>query len=79
MVLLDILDTIGIDGAEYQSKAHLMDNRLLAKRNHIAHGSELDVEVEDYLFLHDEVASLMNLLRNQIENAAVDGQYLNRK
>jgi hypothetical protein len=52
--------------------------QVLAKRNHIAHGSELDVGVEDYLFLHDEFTSLMNLLRNQIENAAVDRQYLNK-
>lgn len=77
-VLFDILDTLGIDAAEYRSKAHLIDNQLLAKRNHIAHGSELDVGVDDYLLLHDEFTSLMNLLRNQIENAAIEDHYLQR-
>ena len=75
-ILYDILDTIGIDSTDYRSKAHMLDNQLLAKRNHIAHGSELDVDVKDYLVLHEEVISLTNLLRNQVENAAVERQYL---
>lgn len=78
-VLLDILDTVGIDPSAYESKMHMIDNQLLAKRNHIAHGSELDVEVDDYLFLHSEVMSLMNLLRNQIQNAAVMRHYLDQQ
>jgi hypothetical protein len=55
----------------------LIDNKLLAKRNYIAHGNELDVDVDDYLRLHDEIMILMNRLRNQIENAAVAGEYRN--
>ncbi len=75
-VLLDILGTLGLDAADYESKYHLIDEQLLAKRNHIAHGSNLDIDVDDYLRLHDEILSLMNLLRNQIEYAAVYRQYL---
>jgi hypothetical protein len=75
-ILLDILSTLGLDATEYEAKAHMIDNQLLAKRNHIAHGSDLDVDVDDYLRLHDEILSLMNLLRNQIENAAEMGHYL---
>jgi hypothetical protein len=77
-VLCDILETLGIDASEYIPKAHLIDNQLLAKRNHIAHGNELEVGVDDYLFLHEEFTSLMNLLRNQIQNAAIEGQFLQR-
>jgi hypothetical protein len=78
-VLLDILTTLGIDFRDYELKTHMIDNQLLAKRNHIAHGSELDVDVEDYLSLHDEISILMDLLRNQIENAAVMGEYLHQQ
>jgi hypothetical protein len=60
----------------YESKRHLIDSQLLAKRNHIAHGSALGVESGDYLALHDEVLALMGLLRNQVENAAVGREYL---
>jgi hypothetical protein len=74
-VLFDILATIGIDARDYQTKAHLLDNQLLARRNHIAHGEELDVDQDEYLRLHSEVSVLMNNLRNQIENAAVSGNY----
>lgn len=75
-VLLEILTTLGIDASQYESKKHVLDDQLLAKRNHIAHGANLDVEVSDYLRLHEEILSLMNLLRNQIENAAIGRQYL---
>jgi hypothetical protein len=75
-VLLDILGTLGLDSTKYESKYHLIDEQLLAKRNHIAHGSSLDVNVGDYLRLQDEILSLINLLRNQIEYAAVCRQYL---
>ena len=72
----DILGTLGLDSASYESKCNVIDEQLLAKRNHIAHGSSLDVDIGDYLRLHDEILSLVNLLRNQIEYAAVYRQYL---
>ncbi|HZQ20816.1 MAG TPA: MAE_28990/MAE_18760 family HEPN-like nuclease [Terriglobales bacterium] len=75
-VLLEILGTLGLDSDQYEAKAHMIDNQLLAKRNHIAHGSDLDVDGNDYLRLHEEMLSLMDLLRNQIENAAIMKQYL---
>lgn len=75
-VLLEILRTLGLSTAAYESKSHLIDSQLVAKRNHIAHGRTLSVESGDYLALHDEISNLMGLLRNQIENAAVCREYL---
>ena len=75
-VLFEILSTLGLGTSEYEAKSHMIDDHLLAKRNHIAHGIALDVEVDDYLRLHAEILSLMNLLRDQIENAAVTRQFL---
>jgi hypothetical protein len=75
-VFLEILHCLGLSPADYESKSHLIDSQLLAKRNHIAHGSALNVETKDYLTLHDEIVNLMSLFRNQIENAAVTRGYL---
>lgn len=78
-VLLEIIRTIGLSSTEYEPKRHMLDHRLLAKRNHIAHGSLLDVDLDDYLCLHDEVLELMSLFRNDVENAAATRQYLSPK
>jgi hypothetical protein len=75
-VLSEILRTLGFDITEYEPKYHLIDHKLVERRNHIAHGLALDVSVDDYLELQDEVLSLMNLFRNQIENYAVAGHHL---
>jgi len=75
-VFLEILRSLGLSPAEYESKSHLIDSPLLAKRNHIAHGSALNVETKDYLSLHDEIVNLMSLFRNQVETAAVTRGYL---
>jgi len=75
-VLVEILSTLGLPTTDYKAKFHLIDNQLVAKRNHIAHGSALTVDSEGYLKLHDEISGLMTLFRNQIENSAVTRDYL---
>jgi hypothetical protein len=78
-VLIEILTTLGFCVNEYESKYHLIDNKLLAKRNSIAHGQELDIDINDYMELHDEVLLLMELFRTQIENSATMGDYLQKQ
>jgi hypothetical protein len=75
-VFFEILSTLGFDTEDYESKAHMIDNHLLAKRNQIAHGSVLDVSVDDFLRIFEGITALMNGFRNQVENAAVSKQYL---
>ena len=75
-VFLEILRSLGLSPADHEFKSHLIDSHLLAKRNHIAHGSALNVGTKDYLTLHDEIVNLMSLFRNQLENAAVTRGYL---
>lgn len=75
-VLIEILRTLGFDVTEYEPKYHLIDHKLVERRNHIAHGIALEVDVNEYLELQDEVLSLMNLFRNPVENYAVSGHYL---
>ncbi len=74
-VLSEILWILGLDIRHYETKRTVIDIRLLGKRNHIAHGQYLDIDVNEYLELHEEVMYLMNTFRNQIENAAVEQRY----
>jgi hypothetical protein len=54
-VLEEIVGTLGLDMLPFITKRHLIDTSLVNRRNHIAHGAFLDVELEDYLALHDEL------------------------
>lgn len=75
-VFLEVLAVLGIDSSAYESKSHLLDNSLLNRRNHIAHGNVLPVAADDYLLLHDEITGLMTLFRNNVENAAVTKAFM---
>jgi MAE_28990/MAE_18760-like HEPN len=75
-VLQQILALLGIDYRPYEMKQVLIDEKLLAKRNKIAHGEFLDVDVDSYRELHEEVIDMMDLFRDQIENYAVQKLYL---
>jgi len=69
-VLQEVIYTLGLDYSPYASKEKLLDSRLLAKRNHIAHGENVQLDDVDYDELHYGVIEMMECLRNQIENAA---------
>jgi MAE_28990/MAE_18760-like HEPN len=69
-VLREIVFTLGLDYAAYETKEKLIDSRLLARRNHIAHGESIDIDDADYDELHGSVIGILNCMRNQIDNAA---------
>ncbi|NER99516.1 MAG: hypothetical protein F6J86_37840 [Symploca sp. SIO1B1] len=54
----------------------LIDEKLLHTRNTIAHGNYLIFDREEYIELHREVINMLDLFRNQIENAAIKQEYL---
>jgi len=78
-ILEQILALLGIDSRPYETKKILIDEKLLAKRNMIAHGEFLDVNIESYQELHKEVIDMMDLFRDQIENHAGERFYLRPK
>lgn len=73
--LNEILWTLGLDASQYSTKKILIDEKLVNRRNYIAHGEPLDVSVSDYLVLHDEILILLDTFRNQVENACVNNTF----
>ncbi len=68
--LKEIFCLLGLDDNHYLIKRQLLDNRLLKKRNLVAHGRHVEIEPDDYSALHDEVIQLVEHFRNDVENAA---------
>jgi hypothetical protein len=75
-VFENIATTIGLDTAAYKSRFHLINESLLARRNRIAHGEYLDLDVEGWRTLADEVIFLMRQLKDDIENSASLSRFL---
>lgn len=73
--LYEILFSLGLDNAEYEKKRMIINERLLSNRNQIAHGEFCPIDQENYAVLNDEIISLLNLFKNQIENAAAQLSY----
>jgi hypothetical protein len=69
-ILEEILFIIGIDEKKFTHKKSLI-NDLVDSRNNIAHGDYLKVKYETYNLMHQDTQELMELLKTQIENAAI--------
>jgi len=74
-VFENIAVSIGIDTSWYETRYNLIDVSLLKRRNEIAHGNYLDLEVADCFKLADEVLTIIRNYKSDIENAAALKQY----
>ena len=74
-VFKEIICILGLDYSLYESKKVLIDEKLLKKRNMIAHGNYLDIDEQQYDELHIQVVGIMDNFRNQIDNCASTKQY----
>jgi hypothetical protein len=75
-ILKEITHTLGIDFSLYSTKSVLIDTKLLKTRNEVAHGEYSTFDQEEYIELHQEVITMLDLFRNQIENAAINKEYM---
>jgi len=74
-VLHRMTTTLGLDYRPFESKAVLIDKRLVGNRNRIAHGDYLALSVEGVLDLATEILSLMERFRDEVENAVALSRY----
>jgi len=71
----NIAASLDLSTDPYETKYNLIDESLVDRRNKVAHGEFLDLEMPDFLDLSEEVLSLMRNYKNDILNAAVSKQY----
>jgi hypothetical protein len=74
-ILKEITYILGIDFSIYSTKSVLIDTKLLKTRNEIAHGNYSVFDRDEYLELHREVIEMLDIFRNQIENAAIQKKF----
>lgn len=72
------LVVLGLEDSGFLMQAPLIDQKLLSKRNAIAHGEFLDVGQQDYEELHHEVLSLLSRLRDLVNEAAATQRFRRR-
>ncbi|MEA5570017.1 MAE_28990/MAE_18760 family HEPN-like nuclease [Calothrix sp. UHCC 0171] len=75
-ILKEITDILGIDFSLYSTKSILIDAKLLKTRNEIAHGNYSVFDKDEYIELHLEVIGMLDIFRNQIENAAIEQKFM---
>lgn len=75
VLLKEIVDTLGLEFAPYETKVHLIDNRLLRFRNTIAHGEYMVIDEESVNELTTEVLGMLEVFRTQIDNAVALNAY----
>jgi hypothetical protein len=68
-VFNNLLVAVGFDPQAYETRANLIDESLLRRRNSIAHGDYLEVARADWGQLADEVIAMLRQVKNEVENA----------
>lgn len=64
-----------MDYSLFETSEKFIDNFLLAKRNHIAHGESCPIDKQSYLETHDKVIELLEMVKTQLENNVVSKAY----
>lgn len=66
----NIITSLSFSSAPYEARYNLIDESLVGRRNRIAHGEFLDLNAEEWRTLADEILSVMNAYKTDIENSA---------
>lgn len=75
-VLKEITWCLGVDYSPFESKEKFMDSRLLGRRNHIAHGQEMNIDPDEYEEMRQIVVEMMTYLKTELENSAISHRFV---
>lgn len=74
-VLKKILRIIDIPFTDFASKQNLIDEKLLGRRNPIAHGERRDINIEEYNEADQEVRLLLDTFQKKIEDCVQNSSF----
>lgn len=74
-VFQEIFDSLGLSWRQYELKSKLIDSKLVSKRNAIAHGRYIDIKAVDVVEIFDSVLDLMESIKDQLLDAAINEEY----
>lgn len=69
-VFSNIATSLDISITPYETKFNLIDESLVRRRNKVAHGEYLDVGVDDFWTLANEIIQMMRGYKTDLQNAA---------
>ncbi|MBT2519913.1 MAE_28990/MAE_18760 family HEPN-like nuclease [Arthrobacter sp. ISL-28] len=73
----DVVARLGLPRRlEYTTRANMIDEELVNRRNTIAHGQFLELKANDFLALHENVLALLQLFTDDVKNAASTNAHL---
>tara|TARA_R110002051_G_scaffold5849_3_gene29329 strand:- start:33 stop:683 length:651 start_codon:yes stop_codon:yes gene_type:complete len=76
-VLMQVVNRLGLPTrSSYSTRANIIDEELVNRRNAIAHGRHLEIDEADFLRLHESVLEMLQVFTDDIRNAASRGEYL---
>ncbi|WP_305064110.1 MAE_28990/MAE_18760 family HEPN-like nuclease, partial [Methanococcoides sp.] len=75
-VLKEILETLGFEYSFYETKAKLIDKKLVDNRNDVAHGQRMNIEKDDFINLYKQVMTMIEYFRTQIIDSVINKTYL---
>jgi hypothetical protein len=67
-VLGKILRIIDVPFVDFESKKNLIDEKLLGRRNPIAHGKKMSISIDEYSEADREVRELLDIFQRKIED-----------
>jgi hypothetical protein len=70
-----ILHRAGFNSKEFNLKQKLIDEKLLANRNTIAHGNYSQIGLKDFELLYEEIMSIMEKIKVHILNSVILKSY----
>ena len=75
-VFKEIVAKIGVDYKNYETKARIIDSKLLHFRNKVSHGESIEIEESDFNDLLKEIRPMMIEFKSQISNSVTRKSYL---